>query len=96
MHQLPADIQKEFEGGNFVDRIKIYPDQSQEWLNGIGKKDGGIVGITKTLQHRVGGLCHITCDRMALETRAVFDIGRMDALVHNESTKGRLKLDTQD
>ena len=33
---------------------------------------------------------------MALETRALFYVSRMDALVHNESTKGRIKFDTQD
>ena len=53
MHQLPAEIQKEFESGNFVVKRtglkfnQVDPDQSQEWLNGIGKKGGGIVGITK-------------------------------------------------
>ena len=54
MHQLPEEVRKEFESGNFVitragsNFNQVDPDQSQEWLNGIGKKGGGIVGITKT------------------------------------------------
>ncbi len=40
--------------GNFVVKRsarkfnQVDPDQAQEWLNGVGKKGGGIVGITKT------------------------------------------------
>ena len=54
MHQLPAEIQQEFDSGNFVVKRtslnfnQVDPDQSKEWLNGTGKKDGGIIGITKT------------------------------------------------
>lgn len=54
MHNLPAEVEAEFDQGNFVvkrsDRQfnQVSPDQSQEWLNGTGKTGGGIVGITKT------------------------------------------------
>ncbi len=54
MHQLPAEIKREFESGNFAVKgtglkfNQVDPDQSQEWLNGIGKNGGGIIGITKT------------------------------------------------
>lgn len=54
MHQLPPEVQEEFDKGNFVVKRtgqpfnEVDPDQSQEWLNGIGKKRGGIIGITKT------------------------------------------------
>ena len=40
--------------GNFVVKRsarkfnQVDPDQAQEWINGTGKKGGGIVGITKT------------------------------------------------
>ena len=33
---------------------------------------------------------------MALETRALYGVSRTDDLVHNESTKGRIKLNNQD
>ena len=54
MQQLPAGVEAEFQLGNFVVKrsaqrfSQVDPDQSQEWLNGTGKKGGGIVGITKT------------------------------------------------
>jgi len=51
MHQLPQEVKEEFSKGNFVvKRAKqsfnqVDPDQSQEWLNGTGKKGGGIIGM---------------------------------------------------
>ena len=45
MHHLPPEVEREFLAGNFVvKRTKqkfnqVDPDQSQEWLNGIGKKE---------------------------------------------------------
>lgn len=53
-HQLPEAVYQEFQNGNFVVKRsaqkfnQVDPDQSQEWLNGTGKRSGGIVGITKT------------------------------------------------
>ena len=55
MRNLPTDVEEEFKKGNFVVKGSgcrtfnhVVPDQSQEWLNGTGKRGGGIVGITKT------------------------------------------------
>ena len=54
MHQLPPEVEEEFRLGNFVVKgsdqsfNQVDPDHSLEWLNGIGKKSGGIIGITKT------------------------------------------------
>jgi len=54
MNQLPQEVKEEFEAGNFVVKCsphrfnQVDPDQSQEWLNGVGKKAGGIISITKT------------------------------------------------
>lgn len=54
MHQLPQQVKREFDAGNFVVKRlsqcfnQVDPDQSQEWLGCIGKKGGGIIGITKT------------------------------------------------
>ena len=46
MNQLPEEVKKEFEAGNFVVKRsqskfkQVDPDQSQEWLNGAGKAAG--------------------------------------------------------
>ena len=54
MKQLPAEVQAEFDNGNWVVKgsprrfNQVDPDQGQEWLNGTGKRGGGIVGITRT------------------------------------------------
>ena len=104
MHQIPAEIQREFEDGNFVVKRtglkfnQVDPDQSQEWLNGIGKKGGGIIGITKTSTAlNRWALSYNLRSHIALETRALYGVGNTtDDLVHNESTKGRIKLDNQD
>ena len=54
MKQLPAEVQTEFNKGNWVVNgssrrfNQVDPDQSQEWLNVTGKRGGGIVGITGT------------------------------------------------
>ena len=53
MNHLSDLVKAEFENGNFVKRSaqkfnQVDPDQSQVWLNGIGKKGGGNIGITKT------------------------------------------------
>jgi len=40
---------------------QVDPDQAMEWINGTGKKGGGIVGITKTISAHstyVDVLCH--------------------------------------
>ena len=102
MHQLPAEVQKEFDCGNIVVKRtslkfnQVDPDESQEWLNGIGKKGGGIIGITKTSTVSRWALVYNMRSHIALETRALYGVSRMDNLVHNESTKGRIKLDNQD
>ena len=57
MRNLPTDVEleEEYKQGNFVVKgsgcrkfNQVDPDHSQEWLNGTGKRGGGIVGITKT------------------------------------------------
>ncbi len=103
MHQLPAEVQQEFDSGNFVVKRsslkfnQVDPDQSQEWLNGIGKKGGGIIGITKTSTALSRwALSYNIRSHIALETRALFGVNRMDDLVHNESTAGRIRLECQD
>ena len=54
MTQLLAEVQAEFDNGNWVVKCsprrfnQVDPDQGQEWLNGTGKRGRGIVGITRT------------------------------------------------
>ena len=54
MKQLPAEVQAEFDNGNWVVKgsprrfNQVDPNQGQEWLNGTGKRGGGIAGITRT------------------------------------------------
>ena len=55
MKQLPEEVKEEFVKGDFVVKCsankfnQVDPDHAQEWLNGTGKRAGGIVGITKTI-----------------------------------------------
>ena len=103
MHQLPQDVKREFEAGNFVVKRsphsfnQVDPDQSQEWLNCVGKKGGGIIGITKT-SSALGrwALSYNLRSHLALETREVFGLGSGDNFVHNETTKSRQKRDSVD
>lgn len=103
MQQLPEEVKAEFEAGNFVVKRgkqlfnQVDPDQSQEWLNGTGKKCGGIVGITKTpsalsrwaLSYNMRS--HISC-----ETREAFDTDLDDIVNHNECNRGRRRQDKKD
>ena len=47
MHQLPSEVEEEFQLGNFVVKgsdqsfNQVDPDHSLEWLNGVGKKEWG-------------------------------------------------------
>lgn len=103
MHHLPPEVQKEFEDGNFVVKQtsqnfnQVDPDQSQEWLNGIGKKRGGIIGITKTSSALSRwALSYNLRSHLANETRAVYHLDSDDEYSHNESGKGRQTQDSRD
>ena len=55
-HQLPEPVLSEFKRGTFVVKSRcahkfsqVDPDQTMGWINGTGKKGGGIIGITKTI-----------------------------------------------
>ena len=100
MNQLPREVLEEFRKGNFVvkrsaaDFNQVSPDQAQEWLNGTGKKGGGIVGITKTPSALSRwALSYNLRSHIAAETSVMFDLNMDDSLVHKEGSKGRLKLD---
>ena len=85
MHQLSQEVKKEFDAGNFVIKRtphrfnQVDPDQSQEWLNAVGKNGGGIIGITKTPSALSRwALSYNLRSHLALETRAVFAVGSDD------------------
>lgn len=103
MKQLPDEILSEFQQGNFVVKLspqrfnQIGPDMSQEWLNGIREKGGGIVGITKTPSALSRwALSYNLRTHIAANTRSMFHLGLDDQLTHNESTKSRKEQDNKD
>jgi len=103
MHHLPDPVLQEFQQGNFVVKRgqqkfnQVDPDMSQEWLNAIGKKGGGIVGITKTPSALSRwALSYNMRAHIAASTRDMFHLGLHDEIVHNESTKARTQQDNMD
>lgn len=103
MHKLPEPVLSEFQRGNFVVKRsaekfnQVDPDQAMEWINGTGKKGGGIVGITKT----ISALCRWTLSynlrsQIAAETHAMYNHGPGSKRVHKEATKSRQKRDNDD
>ncbi|MES9880098.1 MAG: hypothetical protein ABW185_04375 [Sedimenticola sp.] len=103
MNQLPEAVKNEFEKGNFVVKgsdqrfNQVDPDHSQEWLNGTGKKGGGIVGITKTTSALSRwALSYNLRALIATKTRALFMVGHDDQMIHNEATPARTTRDNED
>ena len=103
MHQLPKEVANEFEAGNFVVKQskkkfnQVDPDHSQEWLNAVGKKGGGIVGITRnTNALSKWALSYNLRAHIAAETRAMYNISLEDQLSHKEATPSRIKRDHTD
>ena len=103
MHQLPEPVLSEFQRGNFVVKRsdqkfnQVDPDQAMEWINGTGKKGGGIIGITKT----TSALCRWTLSynlraHIAAETHAMYNNCPGSTHVHNEASKSRQKRDNED
>lgn len=103
MEQLPQEVLEEFKKGNFVVKWKaskfnqVSPDQSLEWLNGIGKRGGGIVGITKTSSALSRwALSYNLRSQIADSTHKMFGLEQEDKFSHNESTPGRRDRDKKD
>ena len=103
MRQLPVEIQTEFLKGNWVVKgscrrfNQVDPDQSQEWLNGIGKRSGGIVGITRT----PAALCRWTLSynlraHISTLTRKMYNVDDEDDPTYNESNPSRNRRDNVD
>ena len=103
MHQLPDSVLEEFQNGNFVVKRsaqrfnQVDPDHAMEWINGTGKKGGGIVGITKT----PSALCRWTLSynlrsHIAAETYAVYNLCPGSTHLHKEATISRQTRDRDD
>ena len=69
---------------------QVSPDHSLEWLNRIGKRGGGIVGITKTSSALSRwALSYNLRSQLADNKHAMFGLYQEDKFSHNESTPGR-------
>ena len=103
MNRLPDEVLEEFRKGNFVVKIskskynQVDPDQSQEWLNGTGKRGGGIVGITKNVSALSRwALSFNLRSQIAADTKELYGLNFDDTMVHKETTKSRRKKDSED
>ncbi len=102
MNQLPEEVHQSFKEGDFVVKVgkakfnQVDPDQSQEWLNGTGKKGGGIVGITKTTSalHR-WALSFNMRAQIRDDTRKLYGITLDDSLSHKEASSSRRQKDSK-
>ena len=76
---------------------QVDPDQAQEWLNGTGKRGGGIVGVTRA----TAVLCRWTLSytlqaHIAALTRKMFHVANNDQVLCNESNPSRRLRDDSD
>ena len=100
MNQLPGEVATQFQQGNFVVKVgkakfnQVDPDQGQEWLNGTGKKGGGIVDITKTVSALSRwALSFNLRAQVSSETRELYGMSLDDSLIHKEANKSRRQKD---
>ncbi len=100
MNQLPDDVSEELKKGNFVVKVgkakfnQVATDQGKEWLNGTGKKAGGIVGIARSLS----ALCRWAlsfnlCAQMSADTKNIYGLVMDKTVNHKECYGGRIKKD---
>ena len=104
MEQLPKEVLKEFKKGNLVVKWnenkfnQVSPDHSLEWLNGIGKRSGGIVGHNQDvisiewldgIGKRGGGIVGITKKSSAL-SRWALSYNLRSQIAENTHTMFRL------
>ena len=102
MHQLPEEVENEFRRENFVVKglektfNQVDPDHSLEWINGVGKRSGGIVGITKTISALTRWtLLYSLRALVATQTYEMFGIDN-DEMAANEATPARIRRDNAD
>ena len=102
MQMLPAEVLNEFRAGNFVVKIgssvfnQVDVDQSQEWLNGTGKRSGGIVGITKNVSSLSRwALSFNLRSEIAKATKEMYGVDVGNTTPHKECNISRRKQDTE-
>ena len=99
MKQLLDEIEKEFKMGNFVVKVgkakfnQVDSYQGQEWLNGTGKKVGGIVGITEKVSR--WALSFNLRAQIPADTRQVYGLTLDDSLIHKETKRSNNKHDSE-
>ena len=93
---VAKEVLEEFKKGNFVVKWnenkfnKVSLDHSLEWLDGIGKRSEGIVGITKTSSALTRcALSYNPRCQIAENTHTMFRLHQEDMFSHDESTPGR-------
>lgn len=98
MNQLPDEIAEQFQLGNFVVKVgkarfnQVDPDQAQEWLNGTGKKGGGIVGIIKNVSALSRwSLSFNLRTEIALDKKELYGLTLDDSLIKEASRSRRQK-----
>lgn len=103
MSKLPKAVLTEFQKGNFVVKrspksfSQVDPDQAMEWINGAGKRGGGIVGITKTTSAVCRWLLSFNLrSHIAEETHQLYKLSHGSTDHHNEWTKSRQKRDNDE
>ena len=103
MNQLQKEVLEEFRKGNFVvnwnenKSNQVSTDNSLEWLNGIGKRGGEIVGISKTSSALSRwALFYTLWSQIAENTHTMFRLHQGDKFSLNESTPGRKDRDNKD
>jgi uncharacterized protein YdcH (DUF465 family) len=101
MQMLPPEVKHELQKGNFPVKIgsgrfnQVSPDQSQEWLNGTGKKGGGIIGITKNITALSRwALSFNLRSQISKDTKEMYGVGLDHSTLHKETSKSRRRQDT--
>ena len=102
MKQLPDEVKEEFVKGNFVVKCssnkfnQVDPDHAQEWLNGTGKRAGGIIGITRSVSALMRwSLSFNLRSHMSNKTHEMYDM-LPDKSIAKETIPSRSKRDTGD
>ncbi|CAB3991623.1 Hypothetical predicted protein [Paramuricea clavata] len=76
---------------------EVSADHSLEWLNSIGKRGGGIVGITKTSSALSRwALSYNLRSEIAEKTHEMFGLVQEDTYSYNESAPARIVRDNKD
>ena len=103
MNMLPQQVLSEFREGNFVVKVghgkfnQVDGDHGQEWLNGAGKRGGGIVGITKSITAlNRWTLSFNLRSAISMDTKSIYGINLEHSRDHKDTSLSRRRQDTSD